>query len=457
MPRKSRVRRNQRSKRVQRNRNRNTKRLTKRGRRTNVRKNSKKVNSKRRKRRKTRKTRQNVIMKGGLWPSTTSLALLQPADQQPVYYDLFAREGTAVISKHDVREQSYPGRTGKTPGLKLFTDLVQIPNVGRLAKGTKVWYRDRNDTLRAEIDSHGQDDRGNDSVLLRITEKNLRETDLSRAEQQQRTKWAYPSHIHAPNTEFTTTMCGDQYLAFLPPDRPEVPLYLKVLDLTSREEIWIYFLSKWVKSAWKTRQTKGASRRRMFLLRPSQGRAWSGCGSGNKAARLQDRALQKYVDRKIKGIHWDPEERNRTVTVSYEDRERGPVNDVFRLLPQRKVKISGYLEEDKPVSDTLPQTRKSGPEVFEEGEDQDWEAFKRNLTGLWTEYESAADPPVLTPKGVRTPAGTRAAPVVGTALSKPVMASAVTHGVLAGSPSGTVMAEAVPPGRDMPTGGATGF
>jgi len=405
-------------------------------------------------------------MKGGVWPSTTSVNLLQPANQEPVYYDLFASRGTAKISEHDVREQSYPGKTGTTPGTTLANDLVQVKNVGRLAEGTKVWYRDRNDTLRAEIDSHGQDGRGRPSTLLKITEKNLRETDLSREEQQQRMKWAYPSHIHAPNTEFTTTKCGDQYLAFLPPDRPEVPLYLKVLDVKAGQEIWIYFLSKWVKSRPRFYKDKGY-RRRMFLLRPvfPQELEWSGCGSTTGAAALENRAWPKYVDRKIKGIHWDPGDDMKTVSVSYEESDGVLVKDVFRLLPQRKVKKPDYQETDKPVSDILSQQRKSGPEVFEEDEAQDWGTFKANLTSLWREYmsnDSVTDTDIG-PKGVDpvsgTPAGTRADTVVGKAL-KTVLASPVTAGVIAGSPApvpGTVMAEAVPPERHEDRGGATGY
>jgi hypothetical protein len=457
MTRKSKVRRNQRSKRVQRNRNRNTKRLTKRGR-TNVRKNSKKINSKRRKRRKTRKTRQNVIMKGGLWPSTKSTTLLQPEDQEPVYYDLFASEGAAPIPRHDVREQSYPGRTGETPGFKLANPFVQIPDVGRLEIGTHVFYSTDDAYYKAativpipEAQYKQMSSLHRAGVALNITGRLPPKNILARRRE-----------VTAENTEFTTTVGGDPYLAFLPPDRPEVPLYLKVLDLISREEIWIYFLSKWVKSRPKLYKDKGY-RRRMFLLRPvfPQELEWSGCGSTTGAAALENRAWPKYVDRKIKGIHWDLDDENKTVTVSYEDRERGPVNDVFRLLPQRKVKISGYQETDKPVSDILSQQRKSGPEEFEENEDQDWGTFKGNLEALWTEYMSAdavtdAD---IGPKGVNpssgTPAGTRAYPVVGKAL-KTVLASPVTAGVIAGSP-GTVMAEAVPPDKYGDTGGATGL
>ena len=414
-------------------------------------------------------------MKGGLWEGRISVNLLQPADQQPVYYDLFASEGAAPIPRHDVREQSYPGRTGETPGFKLANPFVQIPDVGRLKIGTHVFYSTDDASHQPativsipEAQYKQMSPLHRAGVALNITDRLPPKNILARRRE-----------VTAENTEFTTTMCGDPYLAFHPPGRNEVPLYLKVLDVDTGEEIWIYFLSKWVESAWKTQRTKGASRRRMFLLRPVSHRsdrprqsartAWSGCGhighgfalDGAQPARLNDRAWKNYVDRKIKGIHWDLDDENKTVTVSYEDSDGVPVNDVFRLLPQRKVKKSDYLEEEKPVSDILPQKRMEGPDVFEEGEDQDWAAFKRNLTGLWTAYMSADAVTDIGPKGVNpssgAPAGTRAAAVVGTVLPETVMAEPVTQGVLAGSLAGTVMAEAVPPDKYGDTGGATGL
>ena len=457
MTRKSRVRRNQRSKRVQRNQNRNTKRLTKRGRRTNVRKNSKKVNSKRRKRRKTRKTRQNVIMKGGLWDSEPSIVLLQPADQYPVYYDLFAGAGSAPISTPFVSEKSYPGRTGTTPGFTLFTSMIQIPGIGRLVggvpqglpAGTAVFYSDpysnRPATVAQIPPQQLREMKGDNSarVPLLITEDNAKIL-------------ARHSEVTLPNTEFTTTMCGDRYLAFLPPQRNEVPLYLKVQDVVTKEVIWIYFLSKWVKSRLKITKDRGY-RRRMFLLRPvsPQEHAWSGCGSGKETARLKDRAWKKYVDRKIKGIHWDLDDRNRTVTVSYETRGKtGPVNDVFRLLPQRNVKKSDYQETTRHVSTLLPIERLEGPEEFEEEEDQDWVAFKRNLTGLWREFMSEKPVTDIGPKGVSPPSGTQGGAVLGKVLTK-VQAENLVPGELL---LPTVMAEAVPPeSGKLPVGGATGY
>ena len=419
MTRKSKVRGNKRSKRVKRNRDRsnrrNTKRLTKRGRRTNVRKNSKKVNSKRRKRRKTRKTRntrktrQNVIMKGGVWEGQTSVDLPQPDVQDPLYYDLFAGPGEdPEVNTPFVKQKEYPGRTGVTPRTSVRHDLFPIKGVGRLKKGTEVWYMDETDSFPAEILEHARDTgTGRYVVQLDLTKLDLHDIRLTPKEREEKKKWAFHSEIKTENQPFTTMNCGDKYLAEERPaqtvgGRPtERPLYLKVLEAGALEPIWIYFLSKYVQSG------KLGSSRKMFLLRPvseemaarlgvndvSTCHGWVSA-SVNEAGKLKDRPLRKYVDHKIKGIVFRSNGDN-TFTVSYKTgnnprtgAKKTVHHDVFTLLPTRNVKISDYKETEKAPSSVSSMSRLEGPDVFEEDKNQDWNAFERNLSQLWDDYKA---------------------------------------------------------------------
>jgi hypothetical protein len=418
-------------------------------------------------------------MKGGVWPSTTSANLAQPLSQEPLYYDLFVGPGKdPQVDTPFVVQKEYPGRTGVTPHTEVRNELFPITDVGSLPRGAAVWCSTETDTFRAEILGLGRDHRGRDVVQLDLTKLDMRRHSLTKKVREEKKMWAFHSQIKTENQPFTTWNCGDKYLAEERPAQShgglptERPLYLKVLEAGHPEPIWIYFLSKFVQSG-------AVRRRKMFLLRPVSEKMAARLGvndlsichgwvsaSVNDAGKLKDRPLRNYVDHKIKGIVFRSNGDN-TFTVSYKTgnnprtgAKKTVHHDVFTLLPTRNVKISDYQETYEAASLDSGMKRLEGPEHFEEDKEQDWVAFERNLSQLWKNYKASwhtQETPHAS--GVKPMSGKHGADsVVGTALSKPVMASAVTPGVIAGSPPpGTVMAEAVPPERHEETGGATGY